>query len=615
MQSLHCFIGFLLLAVVCISGRQVNIVQTCSTNGDRWAKKPSVPFSKTSSHHANTLKVENDAMHNAHPIIGWGAAFTEATTTILNTLEEPLRNKVMADLFDPVTGLGYNMVRVPIGSCDYSEGLYNYDNVTNDFNMTHFSIQRDLPTKVRALKQAAAIAEQHNTKLLVFAAPWSPPGWMKKNKKMGGSAPGCYLNSTTIYQAMADYVSTFITNYKQNGVDIWAISPQNEPGACHSNAGDTWFPACCFDPDFEIELIEKYLVPRFDQDGHKVQMMFWDHNKDDIVTWSSALAKSSSSARSVVDIVAYHWYAGQYFYHLNESTALLPEKTFLATENCIGLNQGWNGAEVYAADMIGDLQQGGSGYVEWNAVLDSHYWHDGCSATIMCDAFRHNQSCTPNAQYWYAGHFAKFIPPGSVQADHQFTVRKGLEGTIPHLSYTWSGTWVDGRIQLCNGGTPQHWGMKKLAGGFVALQVAGRSVPICLQVNPDGISTAGYKCSEGANQQWKIDCAHKKSCVVKNGAHCLKAYGSYAIMGECDSAAKWEVEGATLKLANTNTCLDAGGDMAHAVVFNTPAGNGKVVAVVENTSDDKLSFELQYGGEYADLAVPAHCITTFEWQN
>src|SRR6185312_16125325 len=57
-----------------------------------------------------------------------------------------------------------------------------------------------------------------------FATPWTPPAYMKTNgNTVGGSL------STGSYSAFASYLESFVTYMANGGVNLYAISMQNEP--------------------------------------------------------------------------------------------------------------------------------------------------------------------------------------------------------------------------------------------------------------------------------------------------------------------------------------------------------------------------------------------------
>lgn len=69
---------------------------------------------------------------------------------------------------------------------------------------------------------------------LVFASPWNPPASMCEKFTRNGKANQNRLKYSS-YGAYADYLNEFVTYMKNNGVNLYAISVQNEP-----DYADTW---------------------------------------------------------------------------------------------------------------------------------------------------------------------------------------------------------------------------------------------------------------------------------------------------------------------------------------------------------------------------------------
>ena len=120
---------------------------------------------------------------NRKPILGFGGAFTEATALNYMSLSPKGREAVISLLFGK-DGLGYSLGRVHINSCDFSVKSYNFDNVTDDFNLTHF----DMKVEHDVMSGMIEMMLQANGKLQndwvedgvkIMASPWSPPAWMK----------------------------------------------------------------------------------------------------------------------------------------------------------------------------------------------------------------------------------------------------------------------------------------------------------------------------------------------------------------------------------------------------------------------------------------------------
>ncbi|EEY67012.1 uncharacterized protein PITG_17502 [Phytophthora infestans T30-4] len=75
-------------------------------------------------------------------IIGFGGAFTDAAAINVYKLSSKLQQTVLDQYFSK-TGLQYTLGRVPIGSTDFSNGIYSYNDVVDDFEIKHFSVNVD----------------------------------------------------------------------------------------------------------------------------------------------------------------------------------------------------------------------------------------------------------------------------------------------------------------------------------------------------------------------------------------------------------------------------------------------------------------------------------------
>lgn len=131
---------------------------------------------------------------NRTPIMGFGAAFTEAASLNYQTLNENGKQKLI-DLFFGKEGLGYSLGRVHINSCDFSTKPYAFDTVDDDFDLKYFdtNVTHDsqpdgmidmILRATQAFEENWKSADGVDGSLKVCAAPWSPPAWMKKPTSM-----------------------------------------------------------------------------------------------------------------------------------------------------------------------------------------------------------------------------------------------------------------------------------------------------------------------------------------------------------------------------------------------------------------------------------------------
>jgi glucosylceramidase len=217
-------------------------------------------------------------------ILGFGGAFTEAAALSYQKLPAAIQRKLI-ELYFGETGIGYSMGRIHIGSCDFCVSSYSFDDVAGDAGLTHFdmTVQRDQQAILPMLRDAIAatgtrgrLNQGHGIRLV--ASPWSPPAWMKlpvHNASapvseaevlvytMLGSAKPNGLNPAH-QQTWANYMSRFVEAYSQQGVPIWALTPQNEP----ENAAP--WEACVYTPDFQARFVADYLGPTMRLDHPEV---------------------------------------------------------------------------------------------------------------------------------------------------------------------------------------------------------------------------------------------------------------------------------------------------------------------------------------------------------
>ena len=71
-------------------------------------------------------------------ILGFGGAITEASAHNYYKLPKNKQKEIMQLYYDETDGLGLNLARRAINSCDFSLESYNFDNVTNDYDLKYF---------------------------------------------------------------------------------------------------------------------------------------------------------------------------------------------------------------------------------------------------------------------------------------------------------------------------------------------------------------------------------------------------------------------------------------------------------------------------------------------
>ena len=397
--------------------KKIRVIETHLASNTKLREMPAIYFQKDKEgpdgKEDKILNIYDEVKYQE--IWGFGGAFTESSALNLSRVTGKMRKKVLELYFDPEKGIGYNFCRSTINSCDFSEKPYDYDKVTDDFELKHFDISHDKETIIPVIKDAMEMAED----LLIFSSPWSPPAWMKTNEKM---AKGGKLRSDC--QAVwAKYVARYIQEYQKEGVYIWGVTVQNE-----AKAEQGW-ESCVYSAGEERDYVTGYLKPTFEKMGlGDRKIFFWDHNKERVVERAKETL-CSQRARDCFDGVAVHWYSGDHFTALDVTHQLFPEKYIIASEQCTGKGRKpEDSGERYAHDIIGDLNNWTNAWVDWNMFLNEDggpsHWLDEQRAEgrdkdkiwvgespIVYD--RTKQELDIRSSYYYMGHFSKYIRRGA----------------------------------------------------------------------------------------------------------------------------------------------------------------------------------------------------------
>ena len=222
---------------------------------------------------------------------GFGACFNELGWVALSRLSEADRTEFMRRLFAPGAGANLTVCRMPVGANDFATDWYSYDEVDGDYALEHFSIEHDDATLVPYIKAALA----HRPDLRLWASPWGPPSWLKRNKHYACAAPNP-LSEQTSYDngldpdnqiaegtdglilteealdAYARYFGKFIDAYRERGINISMVMPQNEFNSAQI------YPACTWTPEGLIAFL-RHLIPQMEARG--VQVFFGTMERPD----------------------------------------------------------------------------------------------------------------------------------------------------------------------------------------------------------------------------------------------------------------------------------------------------------------------------------------------
>jgi glucosylceramidase len=263
--------------------------------------------------------IEIDDTRQYQPILGFGAALTDASCFLLSCMPSAARQAFLTEMYSPFR-LNLSVGRCCIGASDYSRSLYSYDDVSDDINLDHFSLKHDEAYILPALRQIREI----NPSLFLLGSPWSPPGWMKTyGTTFGGLTTENHLDpyahslwevsngsmlggwmSENFLDVYARYFERFLRGYAEAGVPVQAITSQNEIATTQNGR----MPACRWSPELEAVFVRDHLGPHLRAQKQETQIWLLDHNYDLYQRVTSQL--EDRELAKYADAVAWHGYSG-----------------------------------------------------------------------------------------------------------------------------------------------------------------------------------------------------------------------------------------------------------------------------------------------------------------
>jgi len=436
------YIYYALVTTICMiatTAYSQQIQWISSTNTKCWAK--------------NTINIENVKSNCKYDIIvnpqksyqtieGFGSCFNELGWQSLNSLNEAQRNSILSELYAPNKGANFTLGRMPVASNDFSINYYSYDETDGDFDMKNFSIAHDKSTLLPFIKAAM----RFQPKLKLWASPWCPPKWMKKNKHYAENSSekwnamvSAYIHNLTKEQASdplrfrittlnndtptdsmgyegvtsfnmdkkylkayASYFGKFVDAYKKNGVNIYMVMPQNEPNSAQP------YPSCSWTSKDLNTFVGKYLGPEMTK--HNVKVFFGTIERPDPLKVDTII--NDPYSKQYVKGVGFQW-AGKdalpTIYKQNTKLAL-----YGTEQECgNGLNN-WEGAMHSWELMKHYFNNGVNAYFYWNTALFANKastwgWYQNSLVTV--DNKTKTYKFTP--EYYVMKHVSHFVKHGA----------------------------------------------------------------------------------------------------------------------------------------------------------------------------------------------------------
>jgi glucosylceramidase len=375
---------------------------------------------------------------------GFGGAFNELGWSALTS--KGMQDQAVQLLFSATDGANFAWGRIPIGASDYAVSRYTLDDTGDDVApnsdesnrpaadtaLSKFSLDRDGQKLIPYIKAALAVKSD----IRFWASPWTPPVWMKTgymkvsgvDRKSAAKKPSYYdggsmKNDAALLTAYAQYYTKFVQGYKDQGIKIDIVSPQNEPGY------DQNYPSCLWDSATYVSWV-KTLGQAMSTIGVKLMLgsLSNDGNNgyNDINIATAVLA--DATAKGFLSVVGAQWgvldkvIAGTTFgglpiwasehkcgnYPWNPSGFPAYNSTQAPNDQAYGV-ESWG----YIRDAIKKGKV--TAYNAWNMVLDksglgidtTRDWKQ--DALLVADS----GNVSPTPAYYVFRHLSQYVVPGA----------------------------------------------------------------------------------------------------------------------------------------------------------------------------------------------------------
>jgi glucosylceramidase len=403
-----CQIGLIAAGIfqnsLCL-GQTANWWLTTNDKSALLAKQSSLIFAQdNASSKVPIIKV--NPLQKYQSIDGFGFALTGGSAQHLFRMSAGERKKILQELFGKGEGdVGISYLRLSIGSSDLNDHTFSYDDTPagqTDTKLEHFTLKEDEKEVIPVMKEILAI----NPNIKILGSPWSGPLWMKSNHNIqGGRLMDQY------YPVYAQYFVKYIQGMKQHGINIDAITVQNEP----FNDGNT--PSMQFLAKEELRFVRDDLGPAFKQAGIKTKIILYDHNCDAPEYPISIL--TDRDAYKYIDGSGFHLYVGQTS-ALSKVHDAFPQKNLYFTEMMAVSRNDFNVANPEDRIVIGAVRNWSRNVILWNIANDpfnkphtDNGGCGGCQGAITIDG----DKVSRNLAYYTIGHVSKFVPDGSVRIE------------------------------------------------------------------------------------------------------------------------------------------------------------------------------------------------------
>lgn len=334
---------------------------------------------------------------------GFGFTLTGGSATLLWQMDADKRKVLLKELFAfDGKNIGISYLRVSIGASDLSDHVFTYNDLPTgqtDEKIQKLDLSEEKKALIPVLKEILAI----NPAIKILGSPWTPPVWMKTN---GNSKGGSLLPK--YYDAYALYFVKYIQSMKKEGINIDAITIQNEPLHPGNN------PSLLMQPEEQGAFIKQSLGKAFKSAKITTKIWLYDHNADR-PDYPIAIL-NDPEVRQYVDGSAFHLYGGS-VESIRQVHEAHPDKHVYFTEQWIGSPGNFAGDLAWHTKtlIIGAVRNWCKTVLEWNLAADPQqnpHTEGGCTECLGALTIDKNE-IKRNPAYYIVAHASKFVRPNA----------------------------------------------------------------------------------------------------------------------------------------------------------------------------------------------------------
>ena len=347
-------------------------------------------------------------------ITGFGAACCDGAMCPFGNDTKPVEL-----LYGPNSKIGLNIMRMEISP-----------NFIGDIVVPEWGYW-DSPYDWKGSLPSAKIVKQRGG--IVFGTPWSPPGEYKTNgTAQGGNAEDQgYIRGELrqdCYDKFFPWLNTFLEYMKANGVEVDAVSIQNEP--------DWWvnYSGCLYTPQQQLNLVKNYAYMLDRETYNGVRLISAEPLGFD-PSYSNLLL-NDKVARDQIDIIAGHLYGHPPLGNLKSAAVLASQygKEVWMTEHSVSDNiqnrlPNWHEQLLFAEELNECMQAGCTAYIYW--YMRAHW------AFVGTGESQYNPGNTKNTllpRAYVMAHFSKYVT-GSTRIEASSRAASGTNSAFETSAY------------------------------------------------------------------------------------------------------------------------------------------------------------------------------------